>query len=81
MADTQKIVLSIIGNYTNSAKVSAKSKLSELHIGPLDAESIRLDLEDEFDVVIGAGASIEWKKCKQIIVSVNRAINGKANRN
>ena len=75
MSDTQQVVLKIISNYTNHPKVGPKSKLSELRIGAIDAESIRLDLEDHFNITLGGGASIKWKKCKQIVVAVDRNLH------
>lgn len=73
MSDTQQVVLSIIGNYTQADIIGPKSKLgADLRIGPLDAESIRLDLEDEFNIEIPRSDAMQWKRCKQILASVKR---------
>ena len=75
MNDTQQVVIGILRNYTTSTKIGLKSKLKDLHIGTLDAESIRFDLEDKFDITLGGGAAVKWKKCKQIVVAVDRQLH------
>ena len=73
MTITEQAVMSIVSNYTNHPKVGLKSKLADLRIGPLDAESIRMDLEDKYSIDIEASERMKWKKVKHLVSSVKCA--------
>jgi acyl carrier protein len=72
---TQDIVIAIISNYTKTTNIGMKMTFDSLVIGPLDLESIRLDLEGEFKINLHNNLNNQWTKVKDVVGTVKRKIH------
>ncbi len=69
----------VISNYTrqHARNIHPNSKLgTDLSLGMMDLEQIRLDLEDKYNIELEPSERYGWKKCKNVVASVNRVLNG-----